>query len=143
MTATLRFALALAGALIAFASCACALGHAQPISECSTDSLTKVASAPTSYAGKTFCGYVYAFRQDRTVRIVAAPTSEVSYDLVFLVTTRTVHRLTGVSETPYRYFVRAELEIQPECFIPSESGESCVPYSHPVFMNILAASRAR
>lgn len=119
---------------------ACATSARSSSARCSVSQIDEVERSPVRYAGGMFCGEVLAVEYGRTARILGgAGEMPPSSDLALLVTSTTRRRLVGLSTAPRRYYVRARIEPDLECFSPSESGEDCSPYRRPVLMHILSA----
>lgn len=109
---------------------------------CDVMSMEEISREPLVHAGQIFCGYAFAFRHNRDL-ILSNRRHEIESvnEFSFIVTTETSHRIHGVSNSAQRFYIRAIVDPQRECFIPAESGESCVPYAHPIFMHIISARK--
>jgi hypothetical protein len=119
---------------------ACATTSGNGDSRCTVRSIDDVERDPLRYSEAVFCGDVYVVTYDRLARVLKnADESPTSSDLTMLVTSSSRGLLRDLSTTPSRFYIRARLRPQEQCFVPSASGEECVPFSRPVFVNVLSA----
>ena len=118
---------------------ACATDESRSASRCAVTQIDELLADPVRYAGQRFCGEVFAVQPERVTYLLRSAEDMPPEDVALLVTTRSRPLLTGLSETPARYYVEARVDPQSECFVPSGSGEECVPWRRPVFMHVIRA----
>ena len=121
---------------------ACASSRATQSEQCQVRQIAEVLSNPVEHAGEMFCGHAYAAVYGRSARILEdADDVPPSSDLAMVVTTRTRSLLGRLSTTPQEYYIEARVDPMLACFVPSGSGEDCVPYCRPITMHLLAARK--
>jgi hypothetical protein len=120
-------------------SAACA--SARPDSaECDTNSLEEILSDPLAYEGKIFCGDAFILRIGRTVRMLRTAREKPSEELAMIVTGESRHLPGRVGRKPRRFQIKARIDPMESCFQPpTDNGETCVPYTRPVFFHLLNA----
>lgn len=125
-----------AAAALSLAS-ACAAMSTSPADKCAVNSIEEIVSNAASLAGKVFCGEAFIVKSGRTARILRGADDISPFaDLAMLVSSESRGLLVGLSETPKRFYIEAELDPMIECFEPSASGEECSPYRRPVVFHI-------
>lgn len=128
----------LAGACFLCAAVACR--STGETSRCMVRQIEEVVRNPLNYAGRVFCGEVFAVRYGATARILSSPSeTPPSIDLAMVVTSRTRHMLVGLSEEPQRFYIEARVDPQTDCFVAREGAERCFPYRRPVFMHVVSS----
>jgi len=121
---------------------ACAAVSPMSTSRCDVADMNEVLGDPLAHAGRVYCGDVFAVEYGQTARLLGrAEDMPPSNDVALLVTTRTRRALEGLSPSPQRFYVEALIDPQRPCFIPSGSGEECVPYRRPISVHIRTARR--
>jgi len=73
------------------------------------------------------------------VRVIRTLHEKPSDGLALLVTVDTRQLLGRVGQTPRRVHIRARIDPMESCFEPpTDNGETCVPYTKPVFFHLLS-----
>jgi hypothetical protein len=134
------FPIFLAGAPVLALATACITASTTSGNACTVRHIEEIVRNAVAHAGEIFCGEVLAVNYRHTARLLTSPDETTpSNDLAFLITNRTRGLLPGLSDTPRRYYIEARIDPQTACFVPSGSGEECVPYRRPIDMHVLAA----
>ena len=114
-------------------------------SECSGHSLNKIETSPLEFVGKIFCGEVLIRNSEGILRIVHSEDEQPSDDLALIILTRPARRIDVTGSSPKRFFIRARIEPQLDCFRALDpqtapgNGETCVPYLRPIFFRLISS----
>jgi hypothetical protein len=129
-----------AAAVVSVAGTACVSPAPQDTAErCEISSIDDLVRDPVAQSGKFFCGEIYALDHRGEAILLADGSGQVIADNIsLLVTNETRDQLSGLSGTRRKFYIRARVEAPPQCFVPSGSGEECIP-DKPIYFHIADA----
>lgn len=115
-----------------------------PISRCEVTSLSEAARNPVLHSGRTICATGFINVDDRILHLTPTRNAEPNYEgVAFLVDINTERSIKNSNVTgTVRIYFEGILNPLEGCFSePREPGHMCVPFDHPVFIEVSSFRR--
>jgi hypothetical protein len=133
-------------AVIVLSSCAASAGEEPrvPIStKCDVHSLAAVFESPLAYQKRRFCGEAVGYLNGRVLEVF--PEGPLPRDRLemaaFLDRKADLRAKSRVGASGrIKFYVDAVVDLQMPCFKQSSTGDTCIPYTHPIHLRVKAIS---
>lgn len=109
------------------------------ITKCDVRSLAAVFASPLNYQKRRFCGEAVAYLHDRALEVfpegpLPADRFETAAFLDRKAELKARSRLDASGRV--RLYLEAVVDLQMPCFAESDTGDTCVPYTHPIHLEV-------